>query len=193
MTGAGAGRNLIRAIHWKRLDTPGSEYFTLSQTPDGWELAGTVVVTLDDEPVLVQYTVQCASNWDTREVDVVTESGSRSRRLHLRADGGRWASDEGALASIHTSIDVDLGVTPSTNTLPIRRVELEVGQHADLVVAWIRFPDLSVSRSDQRYTRLAETVYRYESGTFRRDIEVDDLGLVTTYPGLFVRESALNG
>ena len=190
MTGAGAGRKLIRALQWRRLDKPGSEYFALSQVPDGWELAGTVIVTLDDEPVLVRYSVRCRPRWETHEVAVVNESGGTTRELHLTADGGRWRSDEGPLSGLDGAIDVDLGVTPSTNTLPIRRLELEIGQRADLAVAWIRFPDVSVTRSDQRYTRLAEFVYRYESGSFRRDIEVDDLGLVTTYPGLFDRPEA---
>ena len=193
MSDAGPGRTLMRAVHWRRLDTPGSEYFRLSQTPDGWGLYGTVVVTLDNEPWRTMYTVRCQPGWNTYDVSVVTGSGGTTRELHLTADGGRWRSDERPLSVLDGAIDVDLGVTPSTNTLPIRRLELEIGQEAELAVAWIRFPDLSVTRSDQRYTRLAEAIYRYESGTFRRDIEVDEFGLVTTYPGLFVRESAVSG
>jgi hypothetical protein len=187
MTDAGTGRNLIRALHWRRLDTPGSEYFTLSQASDGWKLAGTVVVTIDGEPLLVRYTVQCDPEWKTEDVDVVAESGGTMDRLRLGAAGGRWRSNEGSVGTLDGVVDVDLGVTPSTNTLPIRRLRLDIGEHADLVVAWVRFPDLTVIRSDQRYTRLGEAVYRYESGSFTRDIEVDELGLVTNYPGLFDR------
>jgi hypothetical protein len=97
------------------------------------------------------------------------------------------------MGALDGAVDVDLGVTPSTNTLPIRRLGLEIGEHADLVVAWVRFPDLAVERSDQRYTRLAENTYRYASGSFSRDIEADDLGLVTSYPDLFVTESVVSG
>lgn len=48
---------------------------------------------------------------------------------------------------------------------------------------WIRFPDMSVLVLSQRYTRLAERMYRYESrgGEFTADLEVDDLGLVMRY------------
>jgi hypothetical protein len=193
MTDAGAGRDFIKAIHWRRLDTPGSEYFTLSEVLNGWEFNGTVAVTIDGEPLLVRYTVQCDAEWKTEDVDVVAESGGTMDRLRLGAAGGRWRSNEGAIGTLDGAVDVDLGVTPSTNTLPIRRLGLDIGQHADLVVAWIRFPDLTVIRSDQRYTRLAENTYRYESGSFRSDIEVDELGLVTTYPGLFVTESVVSG
>ncbi|HEX2266666.1 MAG TPA: putative glycolipid-binding domain-containing protein [Actinomycetota bacterium] len=192
MSDAGAGRNLIRALHWRRLDTPGSEYFTLSQAADGWKLDGTVAVTIDGRPLLVRYTVRCDPEWKTEDADVVVDSGGIMQRLRLGAAGGRWRSNEGSVTTLDGAVDVDLGVTPSTNTLPIRRLELDIGEHADLVVAWIRFPDLSVLRSDQRYTRLAENTYRYESGSFSRDIEVDELGLVTKYPGLFVNESLVS-
>ena len=194
MTNPGSRRrNLIAALQWKRLDTPGSEHFSLFRVSDGLELEGIVVVTLDGKPLIVWYTVRCDEDWGTRDLEVTVRSGARMWQLRLKARDGRWDSADGPLAAIEGAVDVDLGVTPSTNTLPIRRLELEIGQHADLVVAWVRFPDLSVLRSDQRYTRLAENTYRYESGSFRRDIEVDDLGLVTTYPGLFVRESFVSG
>jgi hypothetical protein len=193
MTGAGHGRNLIRALHWRRLDTPGSEYFTLSELLNGWEFSGTAAVTIDGEPLLVRYTVQCDPEWKTEDVDVMAESGGTIHRLRLGAAGGRWRSNEGSVGTLEGAVDVDLGVTPSTNTLPIRRLGLDIGEQADLVVAWIRFPDLSVLRSDQRYTRLAENTFRYESGSFSRDIEVDELGLVTSYPGLFVTESVVSG
>ena len=88
------------------------------------------------------------------------------------------------------AIDVDLAMTPFTNTLPIRRLGLAVGAAADIIVVYVTFPDLAVSAGPQRYTRLAERTYRFESlgGGFVRDIEVDEHGLVVTYPGLFRRE-----
>ena len=88
------------------------------------------------------------------------------------------------------AIDVDLAMTPFTNTLPIRRLGLAVGAAADIIVVYVTFPDLAVSADPQRYTRLAERTYRFESldGGFVRDIEVDEHGLVVTYPGLFRRD-----
>jgi uncharacterized protein len=88
------------------------------------------------------------------------------------------------------AIDVDLAMTPFTNTLPIRRLGLAVGASADIIVVYVTFPDLAVIADPQRYTRLAERTYRFESldGGFVRNIEVDEHGLVVTYPGLFRRE-----
>ncbi len=57
-------------------------------------------------------------------------------------------------------------------------------------VFWlVRFPQLEVARLAQRYTRLRERLYRYESrsGAFTALDEVDELGLVVDYEGMWVR------
>ena len=88
-------------------------------------------------------------------------------------------------------IDVDFGFSPSTNLLPIRRLDLAIGAAADVSAAWVKFPEFTVHRLDQRYTRLAETTYLYESrNNFRREITVDDSGFVVDYPGLWKAEAS---
>jgi uncharacterized protein len=84
-----------------------------------------------------------------------------------------------------TCVDVDLGFTPATNTLPIRRLGLEVGEAAELAVAWLRWPTLRVERAEQRYERLARDRYRYSSGDFEADLTVDEHGLVVEYEGVW--------
>jgi hypothetical protein len=41
---------------------------------------------------------------------------------------------------------------------------------------------MTITRAMQRYTRVGATRYRYESGTYRTEIDVDDSGFVTHYP-----------
>jgi hypothetical protein len=93
------------------------------------------------------------------------------------------------LPDLKGCIDVDFSLTPSTNTLPIRRLHLAVGESRELTAAWVRFPELTVEPLAQRYTRLAERRYRYESivSGFTAELEVDDLGLVVTYEGIWQR------
>ena len=83
-------------------------------------------------------------------------------------------------------------MTPATNTLPIRRLNLQIGSSESVIAAWIKFPDLTVEPVSQRYTRLSKNTYRYESNTgFSAEIVVDDLGLVTTYPNGWERIGTL--
>jgi hypothetical protein len=85
-----------------------------------------------------------------------------------------------------------LAVTPATNTLPIRRLDLDIGKSESVTATWIKFPNLEIQPLSQRYTRIAANIYRYESDTgFSAEIVVDDLGLVITYPGCWERIATL--
>jgi hypothetical protein len=89
-------------------------------------------------------------------------------------------------------VDIDLGFSPSTNLLPIRRLALNVGEEAEVRAAWLPFPSLVFEVLPQVYRREGERTYRYESrgGAFVRVLEVNAVGFVTSYPGLWQAESA---
>lgn len=175
---------VVRTVFWRRLDCPGAEYCQLRRHPDGWELSGTALVALDGHPLRAHYQVVCDAGWATRAVGVETSTGGTTRTLRLTVDERRrWWDASGELQPLRGCVDVDLGVSPSTNTLPVRRLGLEVGAAAEIGAAWVRFPELDVTRLDQRYTRLDARRYRYQSLTDGRAyaIEVDHLGLVRRY------------
>ncbi len=72
--------------------------------------------------------------------------------------------------------EVDIAVSPLSNTLPIRRLELAIGESADITTAYVAVPELTVVADPQRYTRLARHDYLYESrdSDFRRVLTVDE-------------------
>jgi hypothetical protein len=80
-------------------------------------------------------------------------------------------------------------VSPVTNTLPIRRLKLAVGEDALVTAAWVKFPELTVSPLRQRYARLAENLYRYDSleSGFTAELMVDADGLVVEYGSIWRR------
>lgn len=182
---ADASHRRPRALVWRRLLSPGSEYFELRERPEGWELAGSVVLVDNGLPHFVEYTITTNAAWETQAVHVLRRSGEGEARLQLRADAERrWWKGEEELVHLRGCPDIDLACTPSTNTLPIRRLGLDVGQAADVRTAWIRIPSLALEVLPQRYTRLTQTRYRYESndGRFVAEVDVDAHGLVTNYP-----------
>ena len=77
-----------------------------------------------------------------------------------------------------------------TNTLPIRRLDLKVGEAAPVRAAWLRFPSFALEPLEQSYERLDNNMYRYESagGRFVARVGVDDSGLVTDYGDIWSRE-----
>ena len=198
----------VRTVLWQGIQSPGSEWCTLEREPEGWRFRGIVLVEVATVPVLVQYVVALASDWATRVVEIVMRSGDASepRELTLTvAPDQRWqitrvpspnpAMPQDDLQALLGLVDVDLGFSPVTNTLPIRRLNPAIGEAVAVTAAWVRFPELTIEPLPQRYIRLAERRYRYESagGAFVAEIEVDDLGLVTAYEGGWQRIAASPG
>jgi uncharacterized protein len=84
----------------------------------------------------------------------------------------------------------DLGYSPLFNSLPILAHDLHLGGGVrDFTMAWIEVPSLAVRLSQQRYEPLDVGRVRYREGSFAADIEFDDEGFVTYYPGLAERIS----
>ncbi len=186
--------DLKRVVVWRNLLLNGRDYCALWHGAEGWLLKGTVVGVLKDErPVLANYEVHCDENWLTHRVQVERTVGSDVKTLGLNVESrGVWRSLAQELRGIHGCDDIDLALTPATNTLPIRRLGLQVGSSESVIAAWVKFPELTIQPLSQRYTRLAKDTYRYESNTgVSAEIVVDDLGLVIAYPGAWERIAAL--
>jgi uncharacterized protein len=185
---------LKRAVVWKSLLINGTDYCSLWHTPEGWLLKGTVTGAIDEQkPMLATYEIHCDESWLTHRVEVERTIGSEIKTLSLNVQSrGVWRSAGGELPAVNGCDDVDLSITPATNTLVIRRLNLEVGSSASVIAAWVKFPELMVQPLSQRYTRLAKSTYRYESNTgFSAEITVDDLGLVVSYPNVWERIAAI--
>uniref|UniRef100_UPI004048F09B putative glycolipid-binding domain-containing protein n=1 Tax=Brachybacterium sp. GPGPB12 TaxID=3023517 RepID=UPI004048F09B len=112
------------------------------------------------------------------------------RELVVRRTEAGWQVDGEARPDLDAAREVDISVSPLSNTLPIRRLGLAIGESADIVTAYVRVPELDVTTDPQRYTRTGEHEYLYESrdSDFHRYVTVDEEGLVLEYPGLFTRE-----
>jgi len=177
-------RKLLRSLLWQRLDGPGLEHFRLYDTHDGPVLEGTVFAVHEGAPLRVDYEIICSPTWETRVARMSALDNETTRRLELVADDSyRWWRDGVELTELAGCVDVDLSVTPATNTLPIRRVGLAVGESCDATAAWVRLPEMVVQPLEQRYARTGEREYRYESASgFKTTIEVDELGVVIRYP-----------
>ena len=186
--------DLKRVVAWKNLLINGTDYCALWHTAEGWLLKGTVVGALKDQrPMLANYEIYCDDNWLTHRVQVERTIGKDAKTLSLSVETrGVWRRSGQELPELRGCPDVDLAITPATNTLPIRRLDFPNGKSESVITAWVKFPELTVEPLSQRYTRLAKNTYRYESDTgFSTEIGVDDLGLVTAYPGGWERIAAL--
>jgi len=176
------------AILWRRVDRPGHESARVSPGAAGWELAGTAVFAHEGKACGFNYTIACDREWRTKSADVVGWLGADAVRVNaLVGEDGRWRVDGVDIPEIAGCVDVDLNFSPSTNLLPIRRLDLAVGEEKEVRAAWLRFPSFRFEPLEQTYRRLAESryVYRSAGGRFERELDVDGNGFVLRYPGFW--------
>jgi hypothetical protein len=151
-------------------------------------LEGVAVFVHEAAPCRVDYRVRTTEHWRTRDAYLSGWVGNRSIDVGVEVDAeGNWVQNDVECPAVAGCIDVDLGFSPSTNTVAIQRLGLAVGQSASVRAAWLPFPLLELQVLDQRYTRIAESTYAYESGSFKAQLDVDRLGLVQMYSGLWQR------
>lgn len=180
------------SLMWSPYDEPGLEHLRLIQDSNQIVADGMILRVINNEPFRVHYEIRCDASWNVRKVEVNLLNEPR-HSLQLNADGrGHWTDDSGnPIGSLDGCFEVDILVTPFTNTLVIRRTQLKPGESADIVAAYMTILELEVKPSRQRYTCLEFGLYRFEEEGlfrgFRVDLPVDGQGLVLDYPNLFRR------
>ncbi len=155
-------------IVWESLEWPGMEHVIWHAAESRADSAA--VMLLPDGPLRVNY--------------LLTPTRVEISGLILEHDGqGSWVDRP----ELDGCLEVDISITPLTNTLPIRRLKLEPGDSREIRAVYIELPRLSVSVMPQRYSRLGERLYRYQSEGFQADRSVDEPDLVVDSPGLWRR------
>jgi hypothetical protein len=185
-------------MRWRRLDVPGLEEARVERTATGWRLSGELDVEEAGVAARLRYTIDCDPEWRTRSAVIEGEVDGEPIRFALASDGaGHWRRDGAPLPELDGALDVDLGFTPATNTLPIRRLLLAVDESAPVRSAWLRFPELRLEPLEQTYTREAEQSFRYralvDGETFIARLDTDAFGRVLCYEGLWEVEFAEPG
>ena len=164
--------------------------FTAGQSRLG--LRGGTAAVEDGEAWAVQYDITLDGAWRTTAATVRGLSADGARETALEVDAsGHWRVDGSARPDLDGCLDVDLEASACTNTIPVHRLSLGVGDGADAPAAYVRADDLAVERLEQRYVRADDTGgphrrYEYSAPAFgvATQVTCDDAGLVLTYPGI---------
>ncbi|MGX5845941.1 putative glycolipid-binding domain-containing protein [Mesorhizobium sp. PL10] len=180
------------SILWRRLDVEGHDSCQLSQITDGYSLRGQAIFVQNDKPCCLAYEVVCDAGWETRAARVDGFLGLRELRYVIERDAGQWTLNGDIQPEVAGLVDVDLGFTPASNLLAIRRFDLGVGQARPAPAAYLTFPEFRLTRLEQSYQRLDEGRYAYAAPMFGYEdiLVVSPAGFVVTYPGLWTATAA---
>jgi uncharacterized protein len=165
---------------------------------DGFEVAfgrdggfdGHVSAVEDGLAFALEYSIELRPDWTTRSARVRCRSAAGVAEVAIDADGaGGWTVDGAPAPHVAGCLDVDLEASALTNAFPVARLRLAHGAGAQAPAAYVRVPDMRVERLEQRYVRVGEHEYDYESPAFGFECRLvyDADGFVRDYPGIAVR------
>ncbi len=194
----------MRALAWTKDNPVGAEFVEASVAETRLSVVG-VAVGSDQLPYRLDYVLETAADFVTTRFHLTTRGDRWRRTLDLRrARDGEWSatvtsdgavalpSAGGEMSQVAGALDVDLGLSPLTNTMPVLRDELITRSGAaDFLMAWISVPDLAVTPSAQRYTVVrpltnegADVRFELLDDDFTASIAFDQHGFVVDYPGI---------
>ena len=138
-----------------------------------------------DIPFAIHYLLEADQNWIVKQV-LVNDLLNPSNNIQLNGDGkGKWFHGTELLSMAEGCIDVDLSLTPFTNTLPIRRLQWQEGKRQTIQVIHIGLPELQMVRAEQHYTMLSPQQFLFESSDhFSAELSLDENKMVIDYPGI---------
>src|SRR5262245_3926 len=129
---------------WQEWSGKGLQHLVMKESAAEITIDAAVIGSEEEFPHAARFCILCDGAWRVKKVEACVIGDDRC--IELTSDGaGHWRDGTGrALPHLDGAVDVDLPITPFTNTLPIRRLCLKTGQSADIRVAYIRLPEFTV-------------------------------------------------
>lgn len=173
---------------WRFVDAV--DGFEVVYADDG-ELRGHTTAVEAGMPYAVDYRIAFSREWRSTSAVVSSDTldGRRSVTLSVNGDG-LWTVDNVHRPDLNGLVDIDLEASACTNTFPVHRLDLPVGETVTASAVYVQAFDLKVRRLDQTYRRIDERRFHYTSeGGFEAELRYDDDLLILDYPGIAVRSS----
>jgi uncharacterized protein len=181
-------------VLWTGREYHSLEYCLVTTTEQGTQVDSVIVGTYENKIYRVEYQIQTNPQWETVFADIKSQHSDQIQHFRFESDGkGNWTTHGKSAPEFKGCIDIDIPLTPFTNTLPIKRLQLPEQTSREIQVIYFDLLAQEIKPVRQKYTRLSHTTYQYENipNDFEAAITVDELGLVVDYPELFVRTASL--
>jgi hypothetical protein len=177
----------VSLIRWRRLDLPGTDEAELASVSDGFKIDGHARFVAPEGRVDLAYWVLVGPDWATRAAAIRGSTSAGPVSLEIEVNRGSWSLNAAPMPAVAGCIDLDLGFTPATNLISIRRLDLRIGARGEIVAAWLPFPSYELQPLRQVYVRSTSHEYAYSCPDlqFHSTLTVDDRGFVRDYPPLW--------
>lgn len=159
----------------------------LTKTEVDNEIVSTIIGDYENQIFKIDYYIRTNGNWETTFVNIRTQFNNLIETIVLERKDGKYFLNGDPYLELSDVLDIDISVTPFTNTLPINRLQLKDGEQKIIDVIYFDIFEKRIEPVRQVYTRVTGTQYVYENydKTFQANLVIDEQGLVVDYPELF--------
>ena len=182
----------IRTITW-RGNIPGvmdiKEMLTLEE--EGRKIAKSIIRGIVKEvPVQIFYKIVCSEDWNICSVSIICKAAINKTYIFNKNAADRWSDENKNIFSQYDACtDIDISLTPFTNTLHVNRLKLSEKNSGEISVLYFDLINSIVKPVKQSYTNIGDNRYIYENfnSGFNSEIEFDADGFVNNYPDIWKR------
>ena len=176
-----------RKITWEGLEYRSLENCTLTETDNGISVTSVITGQVNNQAIKILYKILTDILWATYFVEINVILGGYKKTILLEKKGAFWLVNNTIDHRFDDCVDIDISLTPFTNTLPIRRLVFNGQLSNRIEVIYIDIIVDMIMPVKQYYTKISDSVYLYENekSTFKAELKTDSYGLVIEYPKLF--------
>ena len=176
---------------WAGLEYHSLEHCILKKSSKGYQARSTIIGVHEDRIYKVEYLVRTNARWETTSLELTAEFSERRQTQVYHGDGkGNWTKNGIPALEFAGCIDVDISLTPFTNSFPINRLSWRCNEPREIQVLFVDVLDQSTTVVRQCYTKRSDCQFKFETvpNDFEALLTFDASGFVLDYPGLFVRK-----
>lgn len=172
------------AVLWLRQDRPGNDACRFANAAGGFLIDGS---STDADWNFLRYRIRAREDGTTRRARI----GAMSRFFIRRAPDDSWTLNGKTVDEVKGAKDIHLPFTPATLTLPIRRLNLNVGDEEETLAASLDHVNERLTPLHFVFRRTANDQYECietETG-ITSQLRVDAQGIVRSHAGHWIAQT----
>src|SRR5436190_1246392 len=132
----------------------GIEYYSLENcivdSDDSIIVNSTIVGFYNEKIYRIEYLIRLNKSWETYYCLIKSQFNDEIKELEFEKDQNKWSLNGKYIDSFDGCTDVDIPLTPLTNSLPINRLKLSLGQEENIDIIYIDLLEDSIKHVKQK-------------------------------------------
>jgi hypothetical protein len=179
-------------VAWRGLYANTMEYFSCLRHAGGYDCKGLITGVANGLLFKIEYAVESNSSWSSQQVNVGWQGLKHPTiRLSRNADGLWSETTLGAIPDSQGCSDINLSLSPSTHTFPLKRLALSPGQAREVRMLRVDLLTGKITVASVEYKHISGRSYKIRD--MRTGVEtvfqVDESDWIIDFPDFWKRSN----